>query len=293
MKFPQLNPYVYFATRYPFASGHESNSRICYSSSLYLISEGKGTITTEGKSLCTEPGDLVYIPAGQKHDWVADKQDPMVHICCYFDWAYVARDLYFPHPHTICFRENEYRPECVGPQFPYLIPEYTHVDKLWLWVEMFEKFYISNDYTHEKTFIRSLRVQQQFLSFIEFFLSHVMKDEHIPDPRISKLLEQIDHDLLMGNHLPLEAYYTRLRISRGYFFELFKQATGMSPLQYMNLFRINLTKEDLQFTNLSITEIAEKHHYSSIHYFSKLFHQLTGMTPGKFREASATKKPYD
>jgi hypothetical protein len=35
---------------------------------------------------------------------------------------------------------------------------------------------------------------------------------------------------------------------------------------------------------LSITEIAEKYQFSSIHYFSRLFRKFTGQTPREFRE---------
>ncbi|WP_274364063.1 helix-turn-helix transcriptional regulator [Paenibacillus thermotolerans] len=284
MDFAALHPYVYYATRYPFSRRQASLSRMCYSSSLYLISEGKGALATEGRIYETKPGSLIYIPAGQKHDWIADKDDPMVHVCCYFDWAFTDRRAFFPHPHTICYQEHELIPSMIGPFFPMEIPEYTLVEKLWVWIEMFEKFYTSNEYANEKTYIRGLKVQSRFKQFIEFFLTQVLKEEHIPDARIFKLLDRLEQDLTRGQLLPLEAYYAKMQVSRGYFFELFKKATGMPPTQYINHFKINRAKEDLQFTDLSITEIAEKHCFSSIHYFSKLFRQLTGHTPKEYRD---------
>ncbi|WP_363325733.1 AraC family transcriptional regulator [Paenibacillus vandeheii] len=30
-------------------------------------------------------------------------------------------------------------------------------------------------------------------------------------------------------------------------------------------------------------QIAEKYHFSSVHYFSRLFHQLTGQAPRQYR----------
>jgi AraC-like DNA-binding protein len=285
MEFAALHPYVYYATRYPFSKNQTSRSRICYSSSLYLISEGKGFLTTRGNNYETTPGSLVYIPAGQQHEWISDRDDPMVHVCCYFDWAYSNRQAEFGHSHFICYDEAKLLPAHIGPAFPYPIPEHVKVEKLWIWIEQFEKFYTANESTNEKTYLRNLKVQGHFQACIEYFLSYVLKDEHIPNPRINKLLKQLDQDLLHGRLMPLETYYRQLRISRGYFFALFNQATGLSPIQYINHYRINRAKEDLQFTTLSITEIAEKHHFASIHYFSKLFRQLTGRTPREFRES--------
>lgn len=43
--------------------------------------------------------------------------------------------------------------------------------------------------------------------------------------------------------------------------------------------------QDLMNTSLSITDIAEKHGFSSVHYLSRLFRQLNGTTPRQYREA--------
>ncbi|MDF2651942.1 MAG: AraC family transcriptional regulator [Paenibacillus sp.] len=279
-----FHPYVYYATRYPFSRGQENNNRHCYASSLYLISEGKGVLHTCGRTYDTAPGSLVFIPAGQPHDWIADSNDPMVHVCCYFDWVYTDRRDTFAQPGKICYDADQLQTSLIGPAFPYSIPEHMKVEKLRVWIDLFEKFYTNNQYTDERTYIRSLKVQSRFQLFIEFFLTFALKEEHLLDPRMYKLLERLDQDLLRGSPQPLETYYKDLRVSRGYFFELFKQATGLPPLQYINQFRINRAKDDLRFTDLSITEIAEKHRFTSVHYFSKLFSQLIGVSPRKFRE---------
>ncbi|MDQ0916103.1 AraC family transcriptional regulator [Paenibacillus sp. V4I5] len=284
MDFADLHPYVYFATRYPFSKGQTSKNRICYASSLYLISEGRGVIHTNGRTYETVAGSLVYIPAGQPHHWVADSQDPMVHICCYFDWYYIDRRAEFTHPSMICYDAATLVSTLIGPAFPYSLPEHVKVEKLRLWIDLFEKFYTNNYYTNERTYVRSLKIQSSFQQFIEFFLTFALKEEHIPNLRMSKLLERLDQDLVQGNLQPLEIYYRELRISRGYFFDLFKDATGLTPTQYVIQFRINRVKDDLLFTNLNITEIADKHGFSSLHYFSKLFRKINGLSPREFRE---------
>lgn len=284
MDFSVFHPHVNYATRYPFSRGQTSRNRHCYSSSLYLITEGKGIIHTCGRTYHTIPGSLIYIPAGQQHDWIADSQNPMVHVCCYFDWVFVDRRAFFDHPSEICYDVAQLIPALIDPAFPYVIPEHLNVEKLRVWIDYFEKFYTENRFVNEHTYIRNLKRQSHFLQFIEFFLNFVLKDDHVLDHRIRKLLEQLDQDLIHGNLQPLETYYNGLHISRGYFFELFKKATGLPPIQYINQFRINRAREDLRNSNISITEIAEKHGFSSVHYFSKLFRQLNGKSPREFRK---------
>jgi AraC family transcriptional regulator len=283
MDFSGIHPYVYYATRYHFSKGQTSKSRICYTSSIYLITEGMGILHTLERTYKAAPRSLFYIPAGQQHEWIADEKEPMVHVCCYFDWSYTNRRMMFECPSSICYDFRQLDTSLIGPNFPYPIPENFKVETLQLWIELFESFYTSNEYTNERTFIRSLKIQNHFQRFIEYFLNYVLNEKNIPDPRIYKLLNKIEQDLIRGSLEPLENYYQEIRVSRGYFFELFKNATGLSPMQYINHFRISRAKDDLRFTNLSITEIAEKNHFSSIHYFSRLFRRLTGQTPKEFR----------
>ncbi|WP_045520798.1 helix-turn-helix domain-containing protein [Neobacillus niacini] len=285
MDISSFHPYVYYATKYHFSKGQTSFPRICYASSIYLISEGKGIINTCGRTHKSIPGSLVYIPAGQPHEWIADEQDPMVHICCYFDWCYTKRKQVFETANTICYDFSQLHTSLIGPNFPFPIPEHSKVETLRFWIELFESFYTSNEYTNERTFIRSMKIQSHFQLFIEYFLNYVLNEENIPDPRIYKLLGQIEQDLMQDSLEPLENYCKKLQVSRGYFFELFKKATGLSPMQYINHFRISRAKDDLRFTKLTITEIAEKNHFSSIHYFSRMFRKLTGQTPREFRES--------
>jgi AraC-like DNA-binding protein/quercetin dioxygenase-like cupin family protein len=289
MDFSTLNPYVYYATRYPFAKGQSSLPRICYQSSIYLISEGYGVLHTCGRTYETGPGWLIHIPAGQPHEWIADALDPMVHICCYFDWHYVDRRNLLDGASPICYQLDRLQHAYVGPTFPYPILEIVEVDSLRPWIDLFQSFYKPGEYTNERTYMRNLTTQRNFQTFIEYFLTYMLKDEHIPDPRISRIIERMEKDLLDGTAKPLKLYYESIHMSRGHFFDTFKKATGYSPVQYMNRFMIGRGMDDLLHTRLSVTEIADKYHFSSVHYFSRLFHKQTGYSPREFRAAGQLK----
>lgn len=283
MNFSAIHPYVYLATRYPFAKGQSSSPRICYMSSVYLISEGHGILLTGGQTLRVSPGMLIHLPPGQLHEWQADSADPMVHQCCYFDWHHVDREGRFDWACPICYEPELLQQEMLGPLFPYPLPQFMDVGLLRGWTERFQKFYKAGEFDNEQTFIRNLTIQRHFQEFVDDLLHLLLSGQPIPDRRISGLLEQMEQDLLHDVPKPLEAYYSSLHLSRGHFFELFRKSTGVSPVEYMNRFRINRAKEDLLHSPLSITEIAAKNHFSSLHYFSRLFHRMTGQTPREFR----------
>ncbi|WP_219835544.1 AraC family transcriptional regulator [Paenibacillus sp. R14(2021)] len=288
MNIARFHPYVYYATKYAFYPGQTSLTRHSYSASLYFVTEGRGVFRLRGREYEALPGMMVYMEAGQCHDWASDTDEPMTHVCCYFDWHYVDRTEAYPdEAGPICYDAALLRQELVGEAFPYPLPEIADVSSsLRRWVDLMQKCYTSNEHTTERTFIPNMMVQSHFLQFIDHFLTFSLQEHHIPDPRITKLLGRIEEDLLNGRRVQMEAYSESLGLSRGYFFELFKRTTGMSPIQYINHSLMNRAKDDLRSSNLSIMQIADKYHFNSVHYFSRLFRQYTGKSPQAFRGAA-------
>lgn len=285
MNFARFHPYVYYATKYAFYPGQTSPNRHSYSASIYFVTEGRGVFRLRGREYEALPGMMVYMEAGQCHDWASSKENPMTHACCYFDWHYVDRTAAFADESgPICYDPANLRHELVGEPFPYPIPEIADVGaSLRAWVDLLKKCYTANAHTTERTFIGSMNAQSHFLQFLDHFLNFSLQEHQIPDPRITKLLARIEDDLLNGARALPETYAESLGLSRGYFFELFKRTTGVTPIHYMNQFLVNRAKDDLRSSNLSIMQIAEKYRFHSIHYFSRLFKQYTGKSPQSFR----------
>ncbi len=69
----------------------------------------------------------------------------------------------------------------------------------------------------------------------------------------------------------------------------FRNATNMSPLQYLQRQRFNEARELLQNSNLSISEIAYRVGYVDVSYFTKLFKQLSSTTPKDYRKTVRAK----
>ncbi|MCM3628231.1 AraC family transcriptional regulator [Paenibacillus glycanilyticus] len=288
MDFSKFHPYVYYATKYPFYRGQSSLNRYVYSSSITFITEGKGFLRLRDAEYAASPGMMVYMEPGQAHDWIADADEPMTHVCCYFDWYYVDRtEAFRDEAAPICYERDLLREDLLGESFPYPLPEISYVGaSLLSWTDLLQRCFISNEHTNERTFLRSMSAQSHFSEFIHQFLAFSLQDSsYIPDPRISKLLERMEAELLNGDDIELERYSDEIGVSRGYFFELFKRTTGLSPIQYMNQFRISRAKEDLRSSNLSIMQIADKYHFSSVHYFSRTFRKYAGKSPQMFRES--------
>ena len=75
-----------------------------------------------------------------------------------------------------------------------------------------------------------------------------------------------------------------------YLSSLFKQHSGESLLTYLNRIRIEMAKNTLVSSNLSVKEIAYSSGFQDEKYFLKLFKKREGMTPSEYRNAFFSKK---
>ena len=75
-----------------------------------------------------------------------------------------------------------------------------------------------------------------------------------------------------------------LACSRSHLSHGFKRHTGMSIREYLTKLRINDAKNLLEYSELSITEIAFKVGYGYANYFTKVFKKEIGMAPETYRK---------
>ena len=64
--------------------------------------------------------------------------------------------------------------------------------------------------------------------------------------------------------------------------KLFRHRVGCGAMQYFQRMKIDRAKEMIREKKYSFSEIAEALSYSSIHYFSRRFKEIAGMTPSQY-----------
>lgn len=98
---------------------------------------------------------------------------------------------------------------------------------------------------------------------------------------IFKAQQYVDNNLEKDISLDIVAEY--LKLSKNYFWTLYKQETGETLLDYIVAAKINRAKEMLIKENMKVYEICETLGYSDKAYFSKLFKKNVGMTPLEYK----------
>jgi transcriptional regulator GlxA family with amidase domain len=83
---------------------------------------------------------------------------------------------------------------------------------------------------------------------------------------------------------PLEEMIKRAGLTERTFKRRFTDATGMSPIEYVQRLRIEDAKRRLERTEASVDEISWKAGYEEPAFFRRLFKRVTGLTPGAYRK---------
>lgn len=109
-----------------------------------------------------------------------------------------------------------------------------------------------------------------------------LKTEH-SDESISTAQEWLHENF--HRNLPLEAHARRAGMSLRNFVRRFKQATGDSPLAYLQKLRIAAAKRLLESDHRSMQEISDAVGYQDVAFFRSLFQRHTGVSPSAYRQS--------
>jgi AraC family transcriptional regulator len=74
-----------------------------------------------------------------------------------------------------------------------------------------------------------------------------------------------------------------VELSSSHFFHVFKESTGMSPLQFVTRERVTRAQQLIRETSRNLIEIALDVGYTSPSHFAQVFHRMVGVTPSEFR----------
>jgi transcriptional regulator GlxA family with amidase domain len=108
-----------------------------------------------------------------------------------------------------------------------------------------------------------------------------LKTDHTDDS-ISSAQEWLHHNF--QKNFPLDTPARRVGMSLRNFVRRFKQATGDSPLMYLQKLRIAAAKRLLESDHRTVQEISDAVGYQDVAFFRDLFQRYTGVTPTAYRQ---------
>jgi len=103
---------------------------------------------------------------------------------------------------------------------------------------------------------------------------------------VSQVVHKVQRYMLehLGDEFSRERVAEQVYLNPAYLSRLFRRETGLSLTDYIVKQRIAKAREDLEKTNLKISDIAIEVGYANFSHFSKLFKRSTGLTPQEYRK---------
>ena len=120
---------------------------------------------------------------------------------------------------------------------------------------------------YDRQFITRTETNKDILSAFEGLLDHYFQSDELKSlgfPSVKYFAEQ-------------------LHLSPNYLSDMLKKETGKNGTEHIQLHVIDLAKDKLLSSTVSVSEIAYELGFEYPQYFSKLFKKNTGMTPAEYR----------
>lgn len=277
----EIDPCLVYANLLPCEPGFVFGPRTIQDHQFICVVQGKGTARIQNRTCEATEGDLFYYGPGVVHEFRADVKEPFVVYGLHFS-LFRSPEIEAGYPDGI--RDADFRDDqrenrlFLGepPATLFQLPEHCRPSAgiLSLFPKLLELYDQHDDFS----------ILQSRAKIIELLtgLSAWSRQRSLllsePVRRLKECLEENAEKPYDRKWLSERTSYHEEHAAR-----LFREFMGVSPHDYHIRQKLFRAQQLLQGTDLSVTDIAQRLHLSSIHYFSKLFKKANGISPLEYR----------
>ena len=242
---------------------YHEHFELCY------VNEGQGWFAIEDFSYRVKQGDLFLTKPGEVHQGATAGNLP-------FRLSYLGFQL-----DKISTLELDYYQ--LGSQR--VIPDQEGIIK-----GIFEAIFdeLQGERKHRLEIVQGLFLQLLVRLLRTYEYSMLVKNSVsvVFSPLLRQVLYHVHTEI--GNGHGIEELALRLHVSRSHLTREFKRAMGISLGYYLRALCLDWAKLYLRETSDTISSIAERLHFSSIHTFSIFFKRHTGLSPQEYRRQASS-----
>ncbi|WP_067143155.1 helix-turn-helix transcriptional regulator [Oceanivirga salmonicida] len=126
----------------------------------------------------------------------------------------------------------------------------------------------------------NFELEKLFFTFmVELF--KIFKSETKSNKNINTIKKYIEFNY--QNKITLDHLAQNFYISKSYMIKKFKEEEGLTPIEYLNEYRLNVAKKLLLNLDNSIKYIAHTSGFSNSNYFTKVFKKKFNIVPREYR----------
>lgn len=240
-----------------------TNIMIGYDKFYYII-EGECVFEIDGAKYTAKPGQLFLLPSKSTQSLYTEHNQTV--------------KKYWFHCTLLCNKQN----------FTDLIelPPFITVDNTDFVESLFQSILARST---DSSLTAKLEQKSDILKLLSYYVrlsDHSNKTVNY-DSRIAYVISYIEDNLT--KNLTLQELSSILNFHPSYFLRFFKNATGYTPLEFIQNKRISAAQKMLLDETLPIQEIGLKSGFTDSHYFSRRFKKATGFSPTDYRKYSIEK----
>ena len=215
-----------------------------------LIIKGSGTYIYLNKKLSVKEGDLVFIPENIYcySEWFGEPEIEVLYVSCFLHY-----EQYRYEPQIIQCEEG-------------IAHDLIEISAL-----------LSMDYMKE------LEAYSLFYKLLQKLLTQMVQSNISTDKTLQVAIEYITEN--WNQNFSVGDLAKKCCVSESTLYHLFQKELGQTPINLLNSIKINIAIEYLENSSCSIATISRLVNFHSENHFRKVFAEITGTTPLKYRKS--------
>lgn len=232
---------------------------------LLFIVQGEGVYNINGRRYNVKRGDLLVFNAGVLHDENPLASDDLLVFSCGVDQLQLEG---LPINHLCSFSQAA------------VMPAGNNYDEICTIFNLMWKHVIAKQPHYSE-------IGNSFLKVLLIIYRRVWDDNKEVLLTTNEAIGQKIKGFIDNNYkdeIIFNTLTTELNMNRFYLAHLFKAYSGYSPKHYQTRRRIGEAQSLLLSTDLGVTEVANAVGYDNVNNFHRIFHNLVGIPPAKYKK---------
>lgn len=245
---------------------------------LIIVKKGEGRVSVDLSEYMVSAGDILFVPSGKLHSIGQIEGRSMEYENIIFKASLLRSD-----------GEELCQKRFIDPIFRGEIPTPTHIhsgsdchDELFSLISQMDRLCDKRPFGYQLA-VKGCLYQAMYLLLSEGGEKNEGK-ERANRKSLEKLkiiLSYIEKNY--QSRISIEDISSRCFYSKSYFMRFFKETMGISFVEYLNNYRLDIAARRLKETGENILNIAIDCGFENLSYFNRRFKARFGITPGKYR----------
>lgn len=260
---------------------------------LYVVTKGQLRLYVNDNEVTLVPGDIFLFGKG-------DYQAPLESSFCEYYYVHIRSERIsesglsegeyadrLRRKQEQCMRTDSFSPRCYD-FLNVLIRQSSHIPDGALFdaitATLQNSILTTEHKMPEKRYELSTSVASIFLKLESNYMQKPDAGEKKPEKtydtarRIADYIERHFAEPISGENIEQHFFLTYDYANR-----VFSRVMGCTIIKYRNTVRIQYAKAKMRATNMAIGDIAEEVGFENVHYFSRIFKQIEGLSPSDYK----------